>query len=1191
MTALELFSKYLQALEQRLRWKALAGGAAATALLLVLATLGLTVLADRAAFSDASLLGARFALFVIAGVAVALGLVLPLLRVNRRRAARLAEQASPEFAQRAITLSDADAASPFAELVAREAMDCAQSAPPQSVVGPLLLSSLAGAAAVGVFVLLWLTLAAPGTLGYGAHLLWAGAPPAGQGPLYQIQVKPGDARVRRGGEQVVEALILGYSPAEVRLRARKSGDARWQTMRMEPRPGGGGYAFLFAGLLEDLEYQVEAGRLLSAVHRLTLVDMPAVKKLRVVYHYPAHLGLAQVTEDPGGDIRAVEGTEADVFVQTDRPLEGGALLLDDGSRLNLEPQEGLWVKTRLPVRKEGSYYVAGFDGGSAVRLSEDYFIEARPETPPTVRIARPGRDARVSPIEEVTVEVEASDDFGLQQMDLKYSVNGGPEQNLSLLGRKGVKEAMQTATIALEDFKLMPGDIVALSATARDARAATQTDIYFLEAQPFEKEYQQSQTSGGGGGGGAGEQQAEIAQRQKEIIAATWNQLKTPKPKPQAQADATFLQGQQQKLSEQAKSLSQRMRSRQLSATNEEFQKFSKEMDQASLDMAEAAGKLKGQQWREALSPEQKALQHLLRAESMFRQIQVAFGQRGGGGGGGGGGQMRDLESLFDLELDTEKNQYETAQSGGGSAEERERQLDEALKKLEDLARRQQQQAQQRQNQQQSFQQRWAQEMLRREAEELRRQMEAMQNGQPSGQQQQGQQPGGQQQSGQRSGQARQGQQQSGRQQSGDARLTRAQQQLERAIEDMRKAQSQQDQQSAESARRAAERMADARDSMNGMRRQQAGDRMDDLSRRAADLASRQRQYEEQVRKNFPAQQEAPRQQPGQPAANRAAVEQMAREKEAMERDWRSLEQGMKESVRALSGSQRSAASRLREALGEAQQNELGLRLKFGSEWMRRGLGSYLAPRERVVTEMLDRLNQQVEQARQMAGQEGSSPERESAERALNQVERLRAQVAEQLRAQRQGQQGQQSGQQGQQGQQSGQQGQQGQQGNSSGQGRQMGQQASGPQRGERGGRGSYWRGDYGAMNDGTRRDLDGRGGDPVERALEQAYDDAYRQLRQMRSGDAAADETQGELDRILREMQRLNPRQFPGNPALLGRIEAEILPQLEQLELRLRRQLDTASGGQARSGATAKAPPGYGEAVADYYRRLSRGK
>src|SRR6202035_1842170 len=97
--------------------------------------------------------------------------------------------------------------------------------------------------------------------------------------------------------------------------------------------------------------------------------------------------------------------------------------------------------------------------------------------------------------------------------------------------------------------------------------------------------------------------------------------------------------------------------------------------------------KLKTLAWKEALTPEQKALQFLLRAEATFRQIQVAFGNRGGGGGGGGAG--RDLENLFDLELDTEKNQYETGQQSA-SADQRKKEIDEALQKLEQLAKRQQ---------------------------------------------------------------------------------------------------------------------------------------------------------------------------------------------------------------------------------------------------------------------------------------------------------------------------------------------------------------------------------------------------------------------------------------------------------------------------------------------------------------------
>src|SRR5262249_17673610 len=150
-----------------------------------------------------------------------------------------------------------------------------------------------------------------------------------------------------------------------------------------------------------------------------------------------------------------------------------------------------------------------------------------------------------------------------------------------------------------------------------------------------------------------------------------------------------------------------------------------KDMAAAAEAMSPASQKLGQQKWKDSIPDEQKALQHLLRAEATFRRIQVAFGARGGGGGGGGSAG-RDLASLFDLELDTQKNQYEVGQTASPQ-NQRAQSIDEALKKLDELARRQQDLAGQQRNNAQDYQQRWQQEMLRREAEELQRQMEQMQ--------------------------------------------------------------------------------------------------------------------------------------------------------------------------------------------------------------------------------------------------------------------------------------------------------------------------------------------------------------------------------------------------------------------------------------------------------------------------------
>ena len=56
--------------------------------------------------------------------------------------------------------------------------------------------------------------------------------------------------------------------------------------------------------------------------------------------------------------------------------------------------------------------------------------------------------------------------------------------------------------LSLEDFKLVPGDIVSLYATARDGKNSAKTDMFFIQAVPFEFEY--IAVAGGGGGGGGG---------------------------------------------------------------------------------------------------------------------------------------------------------------------------------------------------------------------------------------------------------------------------------------------------------------------------------------------------------------------------------------------------------------------------------------------------------------------------------------------------------------------------------------------------------------------------------------------------------------------------------------------------------------------------------------------------------------
>ncbi len=1224
MSLREQLHAYIAQLEQRLRWStALRGLAIFTGSALV-ATLVLVTIANALAFSHGSVTAARFGLILILAVAAAAGLALPLRRLTRRRAVGTAEATFPQFEQRLTTFAERDGRDPFIELLAADTLNVAQSAEPKLLVTDRRLQFSLGTALGALALLIWMIAAGPGFLGYGASLLWTGSR-SDKPPLYDLRVIPGDAVVRRHADQLVSALPIGLQSPNVKLYARFQSSTKWEQIAMQPQAAGnfaGGYQFLFAGLPEGVEYYVTAGAMESKHFNIRVSDLPSVKQIRVTYHYPAWTGMPSEIEERGGDLRAVIGTQAELDVTTDRPLEGGQIQLDNGQRIQLTGGQNNVYHGTVKMDSDGAYHIAAVAEGQPVRVSEDFFIEARKADPPQISLVRPSRgDYRASPIEEVTIAAKATDEFGLSGVTLHYSINGGPETAVDLLKQRGKKQADGSATIALEDFKLVPGDLVSVYATAKDANSENHTDMIFIQAEPFEREFSQSQGGGGGGGGGA-DPSEQISQREKEIIAATFKQNGDKHATQQQAADISKLLSQSQStLHDQAVTLSGRLQARELTNEVQAISDFQKAMLAASAAMAPAAQQLQQQKWKDAIPNEQKALQFLLRAEATFRQIQVAFG--GGGGGGGGGGAARDLASLFDLELDTEKNQYETRQSSSSSAEQRAQEVDDALKKLDELAKREEDLAQQQRNGQQTAEQKWQQEMLQREAEELQRKMEQSlgKSGQ-SGQQGKSNQSGGQagsssssnasgQSSSQEKGGASNPQQAADR--SADDRQQAAQKALDRlrqANDDMRRAAMQSA--SAADYRRAADRLREATDLLGGVEQHDAASRVNSMAQTADQLAAEQKKQADRVR-DLIAQQNAARaagQLPPKPPTPED-IDKMVNERQKVSDDLGHLTQQMRDTARELASTQPGASNKLRSALGGMDENNLGTRLQRSSDWLRSG--QFSDPAEAALTSDLQKLGQQVREAAQAMGSAQTGSKDAAVNRAMDDLARLRDQLAglggrpngqpgqgqpggqqyQPGQLSRNGQPGPSSGpagQPGQPGQQQGQGGQQGgQAGQQGGQGGQVGNRAAG-QTGNAGGGGNRNSTVYGDYDTGNTR-ITGRAVTPqrgpnpadTQREIEQGLN----LLNGVRSVAQDSPEARQQLRTLIDQMRSLDPKRFPGNPALVEQMRQQLTSGVDALELQLRRQLEE-SHGTIRNTDPAKVPAGYQDSVAEYYRRLS---
>jgi hypothetical protein len=343
---------------------------------------------------------------------------------------------------------------------------------------------------------------------------------------YRIEVTPGNATVPKGADQTITARLLGFASDDAAVMVKRSADAKFESIPLV-RDENGGYEGMLFDVAGTLEYYVEAERVRSQTFTLSVVDVPYVQRVEMEYHFPAYTGLEPQKIEDGGDIAVLAGTEVRLRVVPTMKSPGGRVALNDKDSAVLTPQADGALTASFTVTADGFYRIE-LESPSKERAaaSPQYTIDVLTDQPPTVSFAKPGRDTSVSAIEEVFVEAQAEDDFGVRDLELVYSVNGAAEKTVKLFnGRNRLPEVTAGHTFFLEELGVQPGDSVSYYARAMDnsagqGRQAT-SDLYFLRIRPFRRDFRQAPSmagGGGGGGGGAGGQVEALSEQQRQII-------------------------------------------------------------------------------------------------------------------------------------------------------------------------------------------------------------------------------------------------------------------------------------------------------------------------------------------------------------------------------------------------------------------------------------------------------------------------------------------------------------------------------------------------------------------------------------------------------------------------------------------------------------------------------------------------
>ncbi|MEM7280369.1 MAG: hypothetical protein AAF438_01880 [Pseudomonadota bacterium] len=962
-------------------------GAAYLGMAALIVTLLAVFLSIRQGFPNDFLWLSRGVLFATLIVVAYIYVVLPRRRLQREAHVEI-ERLAPAFDGRIRTFSEAlersDGGGP---LLAHLAQDAIGLTPDNSPVQRIPNKRLVGAATVAIScfaALISVSLWGPANYSYGVRSLWLGWILPGIVPEQLILVTPGDDGIRAGGRVRVQAKTEGFQPQSAFVHARfESND--WQRVPMSK--GEDGFEFTFFSVREPLEYYVAAAEVRSPTYSVKVIDVPDIEKLVVTLEYPEWTGKSPDVRDPGGDVRAIEGTRVTVTVASNEEMVPTALIVDDQA-IDLDV-DGQTASGDFSVRRDGQYYVAAMVGGERIRLSDDYFITRLDDEAPEIEFTRPGRDWSASAIEEVTTQLSVTDDYKVDAIELFYSVNGGEWASISL--DAGSDEVQSDHVFLLEslssDSNLVPGDLVAYYAVAKDRELEARTDIFFIDVQPFDRRYSQSQQSGSPMSQGNNPQN-EISKRQKEIIISTWNLIREEQNQSREHDDAyvmdnaALLSRLQSTLKGQVDTLVLRTQARELTGDSD-ISRFIEHLKRAAAAMEPASERLGEIELEQAILPEQEALQHLLRAEAVFSDISISLQANSGGGGGQAG---RDLAEMFEMEMDLEKNQYETGSQA--TPETPQTGLEEAVDELAELARRQERLAeQQRRNGFTTPEQRWQQQRLRRDVEELRERLEQLSNSSQSSSE-----------DGASGNPSTPNEDQSQRQQQQQRELEQLKRRLDSALRAMNEAEQTQEagepgeqgQQNAQQAMDEAQRqLVGARDQANAAQTEALKAQVEELAREAEELHRIQAETEEKlqdaVRRSLRSDD------PLDTGLTYEEERELATGKQQLLQELQALTRQTREAADDLDEQRPGVARQLRQGIEELRQQEIETRLSIGAAHILDGNSAYVASSESMVTEALRQLKEDLDRAsRRMATGEVADQSADRLQALLQETRQLR---------------------------------------------------------------------------------------------------------------------------------------------------------------------------------------------------------
>lgn len=271
-------------------------------------------------------------------------------------------------------------------------------------------------------------------------------------------VIPGNIQIKRGEDITVTAKVSGHLDAPVAIYYQLSemietessedndtkvhdeikgnvGDDeaqlphdsdpdKWQSIQMNRNANQTLYTATIEQIDRSIQYYVSTKDVTSTHFQISVNEEPIVKTFQLELKYPHYTQLPLQKLDANvGDVEVLYGTQITFTGISNKPLSEAHLIFQDSDPVNINVEDGTNMKGSFIAEQASTYHIHIQDEhGFSNKVPLTYTLNVFKDAAPQVDIIEPGKDLVLDTDLIVSLKVDATDDYGLQNVQLVYRI-------------------------------------------------------------------------------------------------------------------------------------------------------------------------------------------------------------------------------------------------------------------------------------------------------------------------------------------------------------------------------------------------------------------------------------------------------------------------------------------------------------------------------------------------------------------------------------------------------------------------------------------------------------------------------------------------------------------------------------------------------------------------------------------------